>query len=102
MQTTEVNRDIHTHTLPTGRTLVESTLFPRHFNEITLNQSGIYVQFTSVPSWSSSSVISHCAPNAVCVVCVVFSCMRKTNRDVEEGKIRGRWEVKGLGRDKYR
>ena len=35
---------------PTGFTLVESMLFPRHFNEITLNQLRIDVELTSVPS----------------------------------------------------
>jgi hypothetical protein len=34
----------------TWHTLVESTLFPHHFNEITLNQRGIDVELTSVPS----------------------------------------------------
>ena len=34
----------------TGHTLVESTLFPRYLNEIALNQRGIDVELTSVPS----------------------------------------------------
>ena len=36
--------------LPTGHPLVELTLFPRHFNDITLNQRGIDVELTSVSS----------------------------------------------------
>jgi hypothetical protein len=35
---------------PTVHTLVESMLFPLHFNEIMLNQRGIDVELTSVPS----------------------------------------------------
>ena len=35
---------------PTGHTLVESTLFPHPFNEMMLNQRGIDVELTSVPS----------------------------------------------------
>jgi hypothetical protein len=35
---------------PTGETLVESTLFPRHFNENMLNQRGKDAEFKSVPS----------------------------------------------------
>ena len=38
--------------LHTGHTLVESTLFPRHFSENTLNQSEIDGELTSVPSRS--------------------------------------------------
>ena len=39
--------------LETGQTQVESTLFPRHFNEIVLNQRGIDIELTSVHSgWS--------------------------------------------------
>ena len=34
----------------TGHTLVESMLFPHHFNEMTLNHCGINGEFTSVPS----------------------------------------------------
>lgn len=35
---------------PTRHTLVESTSFPLHFNEIKLNQRGIDVDLMSVPS----------------------------------------------------
>ena len=35
---------------PIGHTLVELTLFPCHFNKMTLNQSGIDVKLKSVPS----------------------------------------------------
>ena len=35
----------------TGSTQVESTVFPGHFNQITLNQRGIDVELTSVPMW---------------------------------------------------
>jgi hypothetical protein len=38
------------YTLPTGHTLVESTLFPRHFIEITWKPDGMDVELTSVPS----------------------------------------------------
>ena len=39
--------------LPTGHTLVDSTLFPCHFNEISLNQCGIDASLTFVPNGSS-------------------------------------------------
>ena len=54
---------------PTGHTLVESTLFPSHFNEITLTQRGIDVELTSVPSglsWLSCCVCVCWVPVCVC------------------------------------
>ena len=36
--------------LPSAHTLVESTLFPRHFIEMTWKQDGMDVELTSVPS----------------------------------------------------
>ena len=46
----EVHYIGNTVPVPTGHTLVEATLFPHHFNEITLNQRGIDIELTSVPS----------------------------------------------------
>jgi hypothetical protein len=49
------------HVSPTGHTLVESTLFPRRFNEIMLNQRGIDIELMSVPSglWYSKTFAYH-------------------------------------------
>ena len=46
--------------LATGHTLVESTLFPCHFNEITLNQRGIDVDSGSCVA----QLVEHGACNA--------------------------------------
>ena len=43
----------------TGHTLVESTLFQRHFIEMMLNQRGIDIELTSVPSGMAPAVPSH-------------------------------------------
>ena len=50
---THTQTHTHTHTQPTGHTLVELTLFPYNLNEMTLNQRGIDVDLTSVPSGRS-------------------------------------------------
>ena len=42
---------------PLGTTLVESMVFPRHFNGVTLRQRGIDVELTSVPSGNAKSVL---------------------------------------------
>jgi hypothetical protein len=49
---TQVRQGFHKGVLntPTRHTVVESTLFPHHVNEITLNQRGIDIELTSVPS----------------------------------------------------
>lgn len=44
---------------PTGHTVVESTLVPRHFNETTLDQSGMDVELMSVPRVSIVAKQSH-------------------------------------------
>ena len=49
-RTTQTLCHRHRQSQPTGYTLVKSTLFPLHFNEMTLNQCEIDVELTSVPS----------------------------------------------------
>lgn len=49
---------------PTGHIPVESMLITRHFNEIMLNQSGICVELTSVPSGVK--------PNVIIIIIIMF------------------------------
>ena len=45
-----IHNNIFCQYIPTGHTLVESTLFPRHVNVIMLHQRGTYVELNSGPS----------------------------------------------------